>query len=620
MTDISTVWNPALQCGDWVLKKASIQSRAINVSSPEIFGIGNGVANKFQLAPKSVIANILVQIYKNDWQGNQLQYSTPRTNQSIYSEQLDNAAYATRTNNASWTVNAAVAPDGTTTAYLFTGSGSVGAPYVDFYSAIQNDYGLNAGVTQTLTFHVKGGTATSIVLSENVGAKCVIFNPQTGAIISHNLVAPDVPISVPVANGFFRIGWTIAKTGIYAVTSVKIGTAYASTAPSTDTFYMWGVDFKIGALSSYLKTTTDPVSVIDYILGNSYSRTNVLLYSNDFENGAWSVNSGTVAKNAIAPDGTTTAHTFQANGGTGSYAVSLSQGYNNAPFNVLTSYTSSIYVKAGSYHYVRLGLSVAANATPSITLNLLTGAYTTNASDGATFAVTSMANGWYRISYSEINQTYWLRGFALFMTDYAGTSDGGASSSHTNADYIYVWKSQYEPGTIATNPIDTADKAITVADTPGLVTFSSTPSVGAILTWTGSYSLETTTPGGFLQTGNDLETAVLISLFSDRVANPDDKIPDGDPRGWIGDQGNSVPIGSRLWLLNRSKLTPALAPVARSMAAEALQWMIDDSVVANVDINTQIVLPNRLNMQVILYKQDGAKIAMDFTNAWAGMN
>jgi len=38
------------------------------------------------------------------------------------------------------------------------------------------------------------------------------------------------------------------------------------------------------------------------------------------------------------------------------------------------------------------------------------------------------------------------------------------------------------------------------------------------------------------------------------------------------------------------------------MAAEALQWMLDDSVVARFAISTEIVLPNQLSMQVIAYQ------------------
>ena len=59
--------------------------------------------------------------------------------------------------------------------------------------------------------------------------------------------------------------------------------------------------------------------------------------------------------------------------------------------------------------------------------------------------------------------------------------------------------------------------------------------------------------GAALLMGLDLQTAMLISLFSDRQAAPGDVIPDGsnDPRGWWGDNT----IGSRLWLLSRSKQT-----------------------------------------------------------------
>lgn len=128
--------------------------------------------------------------------------------------------------------------------------------------------------------------------------------------------------------------------------------------------------------------------------------------------------------------------------------------------------------------------------------------------------------------------------------------------------------------------------------------------------------------GSILQADNDLVTSVLISLFTDRLANSDDVLPTNstDPRGWVGDLGESVLIGSRLWLLGRSKLTQSTAAAAKDMAAEALQWMLDDSVVVRFDINTEVVMPNQLRMQVIAYKQDGTKVAMDFTNAWAGVS
>ncbi len=109
---------------------------------------------------------------------------------------------------------------------------------------------------------------------------------------------------------------------------------------------------------------------------------------------------------------------------------------------------------------------------------------------------------------------------------------------------------------------------------------------------------------GDLQEGNDLETAILISLFTDRLARADDDIDGDDRRGWWGDAGQDYPIGSRLWLLRRQKLTVATANKAEGFASEALKWLIDDGVVASITPVTQIVYPNRLNL-FITYQKPG---------------
>lgn len=128
--------------------------------------------------------------------------------------------------------------------------------------------------------------------------------------------------------------------------------------------------------------------------------------------------------------------------------------------------------------------------------------------------------------------------------------------------------------------------------------------------------------GAQLQTGNDLQTAVLISLFTDRQATSDDVIPDGsgDPRGWVGDLGSDYPIGSRLWLLDRSKQTSAVLAKASDYCNEALQWLIDDGVVAKFAIVTEWTKPTTLGIQITAYKQDGTTVAMNFSSAWNGIN
>jgi len=127
--------------------------------------------------------------------------------------------------------------------------------------------------------------------------------------------------------------------------------------------------------------------------------------------------------------------------------------------------------------------------------------------------------------------------------------------------------------------------------------------------------------GTQLQSGSDLLTSVLISLFSDRVANADDAILDGsgDPRGWWGDDGQ-YPVGSRLWLLERAKQNQDTLGRARDYIAEALQWMIDDGVVLSFDILVEWTRASVLGMQIIARRQDGTSEALNFAWAWKGIN
>lgn len=123
--------------------------------------------------------------------------------------------------------------------------------------------------------------------------------------------------------------------------------------------------------------------------------------------------------------------------------------------------------------------------------------------------------------------------------------------------------------------------------------------------------------GSDLQYGDELTTALLISLFTDRVANADDTIPDGttDPRGWWADDAK-YPIGSRLWLLGREKQIDSVAQRAKDYCKEALQWMLDDGIVARFDIDASWVRASLLGIQISAYRQDGTRVALNFGLAW----
>lgn len=95
-------------------------------------------------------------------------------------------------------------------------------------------------------------------------------------------------------------------------------------------------------------------------------------------------------------------------------------------------------------------------------------------------------------------------------------------------------------------------------------------------------------PPGIL-TGKALQTAVIISLFTDRRANRDDPLSlDESRRGWWADTyfESNDKIGSRLWLLRRAKMIQSTLVRAREYSLEGLRWMLDDNVAGRIEIET----------------------------------
>ncbi|WP_312773020.1 phage GP46 family protein [Atlantibacter hermannii] len=116
-----------------------------------------------------------------------------------------------------------------------------------------------------------------------------------------------------------------------------------------------------------------------------------------------------------------------------------------------------------------------------------------------------------------------------------------------------------------------------------------------------------------------LTRAVVISLFTNRRADPDDNAD--IPMGWWGDTWPAVAndrYGSKLWLLRRSKLTNALVNRVRTYLRDALQWMIDDGVVSRIDIDVQRTGINELGNSIVLWRRDGP-VTISFNDLWSAI-
>jgi len=90
-----------------------------------------------------------------------------------------------------------------------------------------------------------------------------------------------------------------------------------------------------------------------------------------------------------------------------------------------------------------------------------------------------------------------------------------------------------------------------------------------------------------IQQGNELETAIAISLLTWRRASPDDEAPDkSNLAGFWGDTYPDVArdlIGSRLWLLSGKKINDENLALAVDLMNEALKWLLDDGVAESVE-------------------------------------
>lgn len=113
--------------------------------------------------------------------------------------------------------------------------------------------------------------------------------------------------------------------------------------------------------------------------------------------------------------------------------------------------------------------------------------------------------------------------------------------------------------------------------------------------------------------------AVTISLYTWRRSQTDDPVDDEERFGWWGDSYPTIAddrIGSRLWLLRRVKLTPQTQRDAEMYAREALQWLLDDGEVTAIEVTSEKVDINRLNLIPTLTIASGARLEVKQPTSW----
>ncbi len=117
---------------------------------------------------------------------------------------------------------------------------------------------------------------------------------------------------------------------------------------------------------------------------------------------------------------------------------------------------------------------------------------------------------------------------------------------------------------------------------------------------------------GSLAHGNDLHTAIAISLHTDAAIDPSESANDAR-RGFWGDELLEGPeLGSADWAIASGKASTAAAQDLEDSAHKALQWLIDDGVASSIEVTAALANSGRIERFVRVHLVEGGSFEDTF--------
>ena len=354
-----------------------------------------------------------------------------RTNLVLQSETFGNASWGKSL--VTITDNFDTAPNGTLTADRFVSAGGA-------FPQISQARTVVSGTQYTASLYVKSDGTTQIAQVIIIGGNTVSFTPTST--------------------------WQrISTTFTAASSSATFVLATNSAIAPASSFVIWAAQLETGDIATdYIPTTTAAVSVgpvanvprLDYLNSTcpklllEPQRTNLALFSESFDNAAWTKGGTTISANTSAtldPSGYNGSDKLVEDSSTGVHRV-----FNNSSVVVSDSVatTYSVFAKAAE----RTQIYLRDNDIVGARFNLSTGAVISTEGT-ATATITKYGNGWYRCTITRVNSN--TSGRVIVYLD-----NGGDSYTGNGTSGVYIFGAQIESSAAyATSYIPTLGASVT---------------------------------------------------------------------------------------------------------------------------------------------------------------